>query len=197
VLSKDFDLKKEDQHSYEDHELLERFYNDGNNEWLGILLHRYTLLLFGVCMKYLKDEAEAKDAVQQIFLKVLHELPKYKVVYFKSWLYMIAKNHCLLWFRGQKTKLKHAAFISQPETSDDVENWEALMDREKSIELLHLALPELNEAQRICIIQFYLEKKSYLQITAATGFTMMQVKSHIQNGKRNLKLIMEKFRNNV
>lgn len=167
MYAKVVELKKEDPHLYEDHELLERFYRDGNNEWLGILLHRYTLLLFGVCMKYLKDEAEAKDAVQQIFLKVLHELPKYKVVYFKSWLYMIAKNHCLLWFRSQKTKLKHASSLSPTESSEDVETWENLMEREKSLDLLQLALPELNEEQRICIIQFYLEKnltcKSALQ----------------------------------
>ncbi|HSU50838.1 MAG TPA: sigma factor, partial [Segetibacter sp.] len=79
----------------EDKELLNKFYDDGNNYWLGIILQRYTLLLFGVCMKYLKDEEEAKDAVQQIFLKVITELGKYRVDYFKSWLYMIAKNFCL------------------------------------------------------------------------------------------------------
>ncbi|HRF25092.1 MAG TPA: sigma-70 family RNA polymerase sigma factor, partial [Chitinophagaceae bacterium] len=78
-----------------DQELLARFYSDHNNEWLGILLQRYTLLLLGVCMKYLKNEEEAKDSVQQIFLKVIQELHKYKVEYFKSWLYMVAKNHCL------------------------------------------------------------------------------------------------------
>ena len=79
----------------EDKELLNKFYSDGNNQWLGILLKRYTMLLFGVCMKYLKDEEEAKDTVQQIFLKVIIELSKYKVEFFKSWLYMIAKNFCL------------------------------------------------------------------------------------------------------
>ena len=80
----------------DDKELMELFYKDGDNEWLGILLQRYTMLLFGVCMKYLKNEEEAKDSVQQIFLKVIDELKKYKVEYFKSWLYMVAKNHCLM-----------------------------------------------------------------------------------------------------
>ena len=77
-----------------DQELLARYYREGNAELLGVLLQRYTLLLFGVGMKYLKDEEEARDVVQQVFLKVLTELPKYRVEYFKSWLYMIAKNHC-------------------------------------------------------------------------------------------------------
>ena len=73
-----------------DQQLLEHFYADHDNEWLGILLQRYTLLLLGLCMKYLKNEEQAKDSVQQIFLKVITELQKYKVEYFKSWVYMVA-----------------------------------------------------------------------------------------------------------
>ena len=88
-----------------DAELLQEFYNDHDNKWLGILLPRYTLLLLGVCMKYLKNEEEARDCVQQIFLKVINELHKYKVDYFKSWIYMIAKNHCLMKLRDQKNKI--------------------------------------------------------------------------------------------
>jgi RNA polymerase sigma factor (sigma-70 family) len=79
-----------------DQQLLGNFYADQDTKWLGILLPRYTLLLLGVCMKYLKNEEEAKDCVQQIFLKTITELKKYKVDYFKSWLYMVAKNHCLM-----------------------------------------------------------------------------------------------------
>src|SRR5688572_3072109 len=85
----------------EDKDLLDRFYSDYNNEWLGMLLPRYTLLLYGVCMKYLKNEEDAKDSVQQIFLKAINELHKYKVEYFKSWIYMIAKNHCLMKLRDK------------------------------------------------------------------------------------------------
>ena len=88
-----------------DQQLLELFYADQNNEWLGILLQRYTLLLLGVCMKYLKNEDQAKDSVQQIFLKVILELQKYKVEYFKSWLYMVTKNHCLMILRQRKGKI--------------------------------------------------------------------------------------------
>ena len=84
-----------------DAELLSQFYADHDNEWLGILLERYTMLLLGVSMKYLKNEEEAKDAVQQVFLKAINELHKYKVEYFKSWIYMIAKNHCLMKLRNK------------------------------------------------------------------------------------------------
>ena len=91
------DLQQNHNHNNQiDQELLQRFYADGNNQWLGQLLQRYTLMLLGVCMKYLKNEEEAKDAVQQIFEKAIHELGKYKVDYFKSWIYMVAKNYCLM-----------------------------------------------------------------------------------------------------
>ena len=84
--------------------MLEYYYESKDQQWIGILLERYTLLLLGVCMKYLKNEEEAKDAVQQIFLKVLTEVGKYKIDYFKSWLYMVAKNHCLMKLRSQQGK---------------------------------------------------------------------------------------------
>src|SRR5450432_3728736 len=85
-----------------DQEILSHFYADHNNEWLGSLLERYTMLLYGVSMKYLKNPEEARDAVQQIFLKAITELHKYEVRYFSSWLYMISKNHCLMQLRNQR-----------------------------------------------------------------------------------------------
>src|SRR4026207_1646782 len=88
-----------------DKELLAKYHIAHDNRWLGLLLKRYTLLLLGVCMKYLKNEDDAKDSVQQIFLKVIQELQKYQVEYFKSWLYMVAKNHCLMKLREKHGKL--------------------------------------------------------------------------------------------
>ena len=170
-------------------ELLQKFAEDGNNFWLGILLQRYTLLLFGVSMKYLKNEEAAKDAVQQIFLKAITELQKYKVDYFKSWLYMVAKNHCLM-----KLRDKHI-FIDvdnvQPIADDDFDI-SALRQKEKTLTLIEECLNYLQTDQKTCVTLFYLQKKSYVEIVAQTGFTMMQVKSHIQNGKRNLKILVEK-----
>ncbi|HKZ66970.1 MAG TPA: sigma-70 family RNA polymerase sigma factor, partial [Chitinophagaceae bacterium] len=98
-------MKAEKYNHITDQELLQNYQNDHNSEWLGLLLQRYTLLLLGVCMKYLKNEEEAKDSVQQIFLKVIQELQKYKVEYFKSWLYMVAKNHCLMKLRDRQSKI--------------------------------------------------------------------------------------------
>ena len=170
-------------------ELLQKFTTDGNNFWLGILLQRYILLLFGVCMKYLKNEEAAKDAVQQIFLKAITELKKYKVDYFKSWLYMVAKNHCLMKLRDKHIFLDIDIVKPLAEDSFDIA---ALQNKEKTLTLMEECLNYLQPDQKTCVTLFYLQKKSYLQIVNETDLTMLQVKSHIQNGKRNLKILVEK-----
>ena len=148
------------------------------------------MLLLGVCMKYLKNEEEAKDAVQQIFLKVLTEVSKYKIDYFKSWLYMVATNHCLMKLRGKQGKytkeLKEEASVEHHETDRN-----ELIANENTYSLLEQAMNELSEEQKQCVILFYLKKYSYQQITEASGFSLMQVKSYIQNGKRNLRMLLE------
>jgi RNA polymerase sigma factor (sigma-70 family) len=174
-----------------DQELLAKFYADHNNEWLGILLQRYTLLLLGVCMKYLKNEEEAKDSVQQVFLKAIQELQKYKVEYFKSWLYMVAKNYCLMKLRDRQGKIPtelDTQSIPAPEDTDKTK----LQETDHTLDVMESALKELNTEQQQCVTLFYLQKQSYSQISEATGFTMLQVKSYIQNGKRNLKILIEK-----
>jgi RNA polymerase sigma-70 factor (ECF subfamily) len=175
-----------------DQQLLEHFYSDHDNEWLGILLQRYTLLLLGVSMKYLKNEEEAKDSVQQIFLKVIQELQKYKVEYFKSWLYMVAKNHCLMKLREKQGKITSTINEQLTATPGEETDRDTLVQNDHTMELMERALKELNPEQRQCVTLFYLQKKSYHQVSEATGFNMLQVKSYIQNGKRNLKLLIEK-----
>jgi len=174
-----------------DQELLEKFYADHDNQWLGILLERYTLLLLGVCMKYLKNEELARDSVQQIFLKAITELQKYRVEYFKSWIYMVAKNHCLMQLRNKPGKNTIEVKESIPAAADETDK-ESLLLNEKTYEYMSEALKELNADQQLCVTLFYMEKKSYHQITEQTGYSMMQVKSHIQNGKRNMRLLIEK-----
>jgi RNA polymerase sigma factor (sigma-70 family) len=181
-------LPKDYQH-ISDEELLSRFRNDGNNDWLGVVLERYTMLLFGVCMKYLKHEEQAKDAVQQVFLKALSEVPKYKIDNIGGWLYQVARNLCLSNLRSKKeySDDEHLQYIAQPEEVP----LSLLIEKEKDIDRLKKELQTLKEEQKVCIAAFYLEKKSYNQISELTGFSVKQVKSHIQNGKRNLKLKLE------
>src|SRR5438045_9528873 len=103
-----------------DQQLLDNFYTDQDNKWLGILLPRYTLLLLGVCMKYLRNEEEAKDCVQQVFLKAITELNKYKVDYFKAWIYMVAKNHCLMKIRDKQGRQSVEIKDHHVQTTDEL-----------------------------------------------------------------------------
>ena len=187
--------------TYSDAELLQQFKKTADSKWLGWLFERYSLLVFGVCMKYLRNATDAQDATQHVFEKALGEVGKYEIPFFKSWIYSVAKNHCLMQIRSRNSK---------PGTTDEIPEQtsaELLTDQElKMKELLmeeqshHLkaALHELNPEQRICVEMFYLEKSSYHEIETKTGFSFSQVKSHIQNGKRNLRIILEKkIRENV
>jgi RNA polymerase sigma-70 factor (ECF subfamily) len=143
-------------------------------------------------MKYLKNEEEARDCVQQIFLKVITELKKYRVDYFKSWLYMVAKNHCLMRIRDRQGKIPvelTERYMSTPHEEPDMSG---LLFNDHVIELMSESLDELSAEQKQCVKLFYLQKKSYQEVSEQTGFTMMQVKSYIQNGKRNLRLLIEK-----
>jgi len=146
------------------------------------------MLLYGVCMKYLKNPEETRDAVQQIFLKVITELHKYEVSYFSSWLYMIAKNHCLMSLRNRRREVTVDRLAEQ---AIPAENPDPLKD-EQILRELEEALQHLNQEQKTCIRLFYLQRKSYQIIASETGFNILQVKSYIQNGKRNLRLLLEK-----
>ena len=184
-------LQKDHLKNISDKELFEKFKLDQDSQWLGILLQRYTLLLLGVCMKYLKNEESAKDAVQQVFLKAITALPKTDVVFLKSWLYTIARNHCLMQLRD---KTKWVTISTEANIADNAffEPFDA--SKENTILILEKALHELNPPQKACVRLFYLEKKSYQEIVATTGFSLLQVKSYIQNGKRNLKtLVIQKL----
>lgn len=188
-------LIQDHKHLQTDQEMLEAFYREKDNRLLGPLLQRYTLLLLGVSMKYLKNETEARDAVQQVFMKAIQELQQTRVTYFKSWLYMIVKNHCLMQLRNRQSK----PFITDTDSiqiTDEPLNKEVHLVKENNLVYLQQSLDEINQEQRLCISLFFIEKKSYKQIAEATGFSLLQIKSFIQNGKRNLKLLVEKKQQN-
>ena len=185
-------MKVDRYHDITDQELLGNFYASQDNKWLGILLERYTLLLLGVCMKYLKNEEEAKDSVQQIFLKAITEWNKCRVEYFKSRVYMVAKNHCLMKLRDRQGKIPAELTEKLTAAADTMTDTNALWENDKTLDLMSQSLKELNPEQRQCVTLFYLDKKSYLEISEQTGYSLLQVKSYIQNGKRNLKILIEK-----
>ena len=172
-----------------DEELLQAYRRSQDNEWLGRLLQRYTTLLLGVGMKYLKDRDYAEDAVQQVFLKALTHLPKEEINNFKGWLYILMRNYCLQALRDKTYNIDVDALTGVAAQPTDQE---AAKEQEYTLQQMTEGLEQLNDEQRITITLFYLRKMSYEQIMLKTGYTFMQVKSFIQNGKRNLKTFLIK-----
>jgi len=183
------------KNTYTDGELLQHYRKTAESEWLGWLFERYSLLVFGVCMKYLRNAADAKDATQHVFEKALGEVGKYEIPFFKSWIYSVAKNHCLMQLRSRSSKPNTTDELPEETSTDQLTDQELkmreLLMEEQSHQLTD-ALKELSHDQQLCIQLFYLDKLSYHEIEMKTGLSFSQVKSHIQNGKRNLRIILEK-----
>ena len=177
-----------------DEELVEQFRKSGDLETLGILYERYMHLVYGVCLKYFDDREEARDGITAIFEKLIIELPRHEVEQFKSWLYVLTRNFCLMKIRSMKSENKKQQ-AWQNEQEKFVESVEELhpIDEEDSHlnKILLECIDRLKAEQQECIRMFYFKERSYKEIAAALKLEEKKVKSYIQNGKRNLKICIE------
>jgi RNA polymerase sigma-70 factor (ECF subfamily) len=178
-----------------DPELIDRYKQTSDNYCVAVLFTRYKHLIFGTCMKYLKNPDDSEDASMHIFEKLLTDLKKHDILTFKAWLHMVCKNFCLMQLRSGASKLGHHKNF-QYELKTLMENEEILHPSAgniKELQLTHMeeCIKGLNDEQRLCVELFYLQEKSYNQVAEITTFTMNNVKSYIQNGKRNLKICIE------
>lgn len=178
----------------EDHELIHAYRTSGDRKALGALFERYSHLVFGVCMKYLKNEDDARDATMAVYEKLMEDLKRFDVQRFSSWIHSVARNYCLMQLRSRKAMLyaddEEGPGWDRVEESHQPPNQESVADKEQELKLLEEGIKNLNEEQRICIELFYLKNYCYQDVAEISGFTMLEVKSYIQNGKRNLKLFM-------
>ncbi len=183
----------------DDAALIAEYKRTDDNKYIGELFKRYAHLVLGVCMKYLKSHDEAQDMTMVVFEKLLTDLKKHEVEHFKSWLYMVSKNQCLMLLRKQKGK--ETVDIQENKVEEDenesVENsLVAHLDdvdlKEVKLQQLEEGITKLNKEQKECVELFYLQSKSYVEVAEITGYDLNQVKSYIQNGKRNLKIYLEK-----
>ncbi|QNF34071.1 sigma-70 family RNA polymerase sigma factor [Adhaeribacter swui] len=177
-----------------DEELIRLYQQTKDSNYVGELYRRYTHLVYGVCLKYLKDPEESKDAVMQIFEQLLGVLKKQEVTHFNNWLHVLTRNHCLMQLRAVKTKDEKVKALSRngllTEAAPDEEFPEMLL--EAKIEKLEQGLAQIPAEQRQCVELFYLHRKSYKEIADITGFDLNKIKSYIQNGKRNLKIYLDR-----
>jgi RNA polymerase sigma factor (sigma-70 family) len=178
-----------------DHELILKYRSNADPEIIAVLFQRYTHLVYGVCLKYLDDKDDSKDAVMEIFEGLMEDIIRHDIQNFKSWLHSVTRNHCLMKLRKAKP-LRMETEMSE-EKSEGI-FMEIPMELHQEAELeeytlkeLESAMVTLKEPQRRCIELVYLMDKSYMEICDITGYSLNEVKSHVQNGKRNLKIRLE------
>jgi len=189
----DVAMPVKDYSALPDSELVEQFRKAGDLSVLGILYKRYMILVYGLCMKYLKNREDSQDAVMQIFEVLVIDVPRFEIRNFKSWLYGVSRNHCLMKLRKDHAKRNRYDKIPAEvfmESGDDLH----LME-ENGDDLLQLklktCLEQLKEEQRRCVELFYYQHLCYREIAAELSYDENKVKSFIQNGKRNLKICLE------
>jgi len=184
-------LKNIPNNSLTDAELVALYEKTGDLQTLGQLYQRYMDLVYGVCLKYFRESEKSKDAVMQIFEELVAKLKKHEVENFRSWLYRVAKNHCLMQLRTPKN-LKTVEIDESLMQSEENVHLNGVLEKEESFQRLEYCLTTLCDDQREAVHLFYMEGKCYNEIVELMGQEWNQVRSFIQNGRRNLKICMEK-----
>lgn len=174
-----------------DDELVMQYRESGALQTLSQLYQPYMDLIYGVCLKYFKNEADAQDAVLNIFEELVTKLKKYEVDNFKGWVYQLAKNHCLMALRSGKKHQKADIDVSLMQNESDV-HLNGVMEKEEHFKYMYACIEKLIPDQKRTVELFYLEGKCYNEITEITGIEWNKVRSFIQNGRRNLKICMDK-----
>lgn len=176
-----------------DKDLLDQYYRTGDNQLLGALLERYSLLLYGFCSKQLHDGMLARDAVQQVQLSVIENIDRARVDNFSGWIFTIARNECNSMFRSRRALYREVTERDALQGPAEIRG--TFEDRKEA--LFDQALAALPEAQQVCIRSFYLSggKQSYKDVADKTGYSVREVKTYIQNGKRTLKIALDKLKN--
>jgi RNA polymerase sigma-70 factor (ECF subfamily) len=177
--------------SLTDEELLNAFKRTADQEMLAQLYLRYTDLVYGVCMKYFKNAEISKDAVMNTYQELLTKLQTNEVQNFKSWLYVVVKNHCLMQLRKEKKNIT-VEFTPAVMQSEDFTHLDDVLEKENELKKLEFCIEHLPAEQKQSIQLFYLKNKCYNEIVETTGYDWNKVRSLIQNGRRNLKICMEK-----
>ena len=172
-----------------DQDLVQQYRASGNIDTLGELYQRYMELVYGVCLKYIKEPEDAKDCVINIFEELVTKMKRFEVDNFKGWLYQLAKNHCLMVLRSKKG---HPVNVDADvvHLSENIHLNDAI-EKEERFSSMENCIEQLPRDQKEAIQLFYLKEKCYKEIAETTNTDINKVRSFIQNGRRNLKICME------
>jgi RNA polymerase sigma-70 factor (ECF subfamily) len=186
----DFDINQET--SPADDLLVAQFTDTGDAAVLGELYSRYMPLVYGVCLRYLASGPDAEDAVMEIFEELVVKIPGHRIRNFRTWLWSVARNHCLQRLRREKRAVRvdfEERFMESPSFLHLLSDTEG---SEAALGVLAGCMEKLPARQHEAVSMFFVEKLSYADIAEATLGEVKRVKSYIQNGKRNLRLCLEK-----
>jgi RNA polymerase sigma factor (sigma-70 family) len=175
----------------DDAELIRRYKISADLDVLGQLYKKYMHLVFGVCINYLKDEEASKDAVMQIFEELIQKLKVHEVQNFKSWLHVLTRNHCLMAIR-KNSKNETVSLEDTFVENTDFVHLDMDDTKESKLSVMEQCMEKLPQEQKVTVDLFYLQEKCYKEVADITGYDMLKVKSYIQNGKRNLKICIER-----
>ncbi|MDR1408518.1 MAG: sigma-70 family RNA polymerase sigma factor [Tannerella sp.] len=173
-----------------DEELLDRYRATNRTDHLGSLYDRYIPLVYGLSLKYLQNESDAQDAVMQLFEELISKVLQHDIRDFRTWLYSVARNHCLQILRRQTNTIQVELYPDFMESDESLHLFDDDEDNER-LPALQKCLEKLPEPQQRSVQLFFMEECSYADIADATGYSLKSVKSYIQNGKRNLKICIE------
>lgn len=191
--------KKQAFHQLSDEELVRLYIAKGDKRCFGEIYNRYSSMVYGACLKYLRNKDEAYDTAMDIFENLIDKLRRQKNIRnFNVWIYHVTKNECFSRIKSAKKIPVEPLNENFVEESSDhfMENdgFLTLYNEQSHVhkeDVVMNAINRLKPEQKACVIAFYLDKMSYKEIEDQLGYSFVKVKSHIQNGKRNLKIILQ------
>lgn len=171
-------------------ELLTRYRETKKPHDLLPLYQQYAGLIYGWCLRYLGTPERAEDAGAEIFPILLTKAAEHEVTNFSSWLQTLVRNHCLMQLRREKRdplQLSGGSLMQMEGLRH-----QGKVEEHTDTRPLYRCLKQLRDEQRQCIRLFYLQTgESYRSIAERLNLSVGQVRSHIQNGRRNLKSCLE------
>ncbi|MFW6053659.1 MAG: RNA polymerase sigma factor [Persicimonas sp.] len=164
----------------------------GDLDAFGELVRRHQKTAWRVAFGILGDEAEAEDAAQQAFLKILEAADRYQpTASFRTYLYRVVTRHCL----DRLAKMSPLYTDDPPIISDQRRSPARHVERREARDEVHRALEKLPARQRAAVSLFHFEGLSYKEIAASMDVSSKAVERLLARGRKALELELTEFVN--
>lgn len=175
--------------------VIEKYLGSQDTNYFNILYDRYSNKVFAKCISMLKNDVEAEDAVQDIFMKVLLSLSKFKQnSLFSTWLFSITYNFCIDKIRKRNKRRKLEVEV------EDISNLEGVEDDTPDQDILETnvlqmkqVLEQLKVADKAVLLMKYQDDLSIIEMTeildSSVSATKMKIKRAKERFRRQYKLM--------